>query len=72
MWGLTRAGSGSPRALSLDNAASDGHATSGMPHVPHLLDFHDLRRPERLAFWAAMAACSGIGFLPRRQHAEVA
>jgi YkoY family integral membrane protein len=53
-------------------AASDAHAGGGIPHVPHLLDFHDLRRPECLAFWAAMVACFGIGFLPRRQHAEAA
>jgi hypothetical protein len=54
------------------HTASDGRTASGIPHVPHLLDFHDLRRPECLAFWAAMAACFGIGFLPRRQHAAVA
>jgi YkoY family integral membrane protein len=54
------------------HAASDGPAASGIVHVPHLLDFHDLRRPECLAFWAAMAACFGIGFLPRRQHVEAA
>ena len=49
-----------------------GQTASGIPHVPHLLDFHDLRRPECLAFWAAMAVCFGIGFLPRRQHPTVA
>ena len=54
------------------HSASDTHTASGIPHAPHLLDFHDLRRPECLAFWAAMAACFGIGFLPRRQHAAVA
>jgi predicted tellurium resistance membrane protein TerC len=35
-------------------------------HVPHLLDFHDLRRPESLTFWALMALCFGLGFLPQR------
>lgn len=36
-----------------------------VPHIPHLLDFHDLRRPECLSFWLAMAVCFGIGFIPR-------
>jgi len=36
-----------------------------IPHVPHLLDFHDLRRPECLSFWITMALCFGIGFIPR-------
>lgn len=35
--------------------------------VPHLLDFHDMRRPESLTFWALMAACFGFGFLPQRK-----
>lgn len=52
--------------------AGDGQTASVIPHVDHLLDFHDLRRPECLAFWTAMAACFGIGFLPRRQHPAVA
>jgi len=36
-----------------------------IPHVPHLLDFHDLRRPECLSFWVTMALCFGLGFIPR-------
>jgi len=32
--------------------------------IPHLLDFHDIRRPESLTFWALMAICFGIGFIP--------
>ncbi len=36
------------------------------PMVPHLLDFHDLRRPECLAFWCLMAAGFGVGFLKPR------
>ncbi len=32
--------------------------------VPHLLDFHDIRRPESLTFWALMAICFGVGFIP--------
>jgi hypothetical protein len=34
-------------------------------HVPHILDFHDFRRPESLSFWALMAICFGIGFMPK-------
>jgi len=33
--------------------------------VPHVLDFHDIRRPESLSFWALMALCFGIGFIPK-------
>lgn len=39
-----------------------------VPHIPHLLDFHDLRRPECLSFWLAMAVCFGIGFIPRSRN----
>ena len=70
-WPLTVGG------MKHDHAApahpgDDAHPTGGIPHVPHLLDFHDLRRPECLAFWSLMAACFGIGFLPKRQHAGAA
>jgi len=37
------------------------------PHVPHLLDFHDLRFPECLTFWLLMAVCFFIGFIPQRK-----
>jgi YkoY family integral membrane protein len=47
------------------------------PHAPpppgdthptyHLLDFHDLRRPEAMAFWAFMLAAFCTGFLPPRK-----
>lgn len=50
----------------------DAHAAGGVAHVPHLLDFHDLRRPECLAFWLTMAACFGIGFLPGKRQATAA
>ena len=36
-------------------------------HHPHLLDFHDLRRPECIFFWITMVAAFCIGFLPRKQ-----
>ncbi len=51
-----------------DEPSENEHEDSGnltMPHVPHLLDFHDLRRPECIAFWGIMAACFGLGFVPR-------
>jgi predicted tellurium resistance membrane protein TerC len=37
------------------------------PHVPHLLDFHDLRFPECMAFWIVMGVCFAIGFWPVRK-----
>lgn len=51
-----------------DNPNTDTTANKkevSIPHIPHLLDFHDLRRPECLSFWVAMAVCFGIGFVPR-------
>jgi predicted tellurium resistance membrane protein TerC len=38
----------------------------GVKYTPHLLDFHDLRRPECSGFWLIMLSCFGYGFLPRR------
>jgi YkoY family integral membrane protein len=38
-----------------------------LPHVPHLLDFHDVRRPESMAFWAIMVACFCVGFWKPRK-----
>lgn len=37
------------------------------PHVPHLLDFHDLRFPECMAFWIVMGICFAIGFWPAKK-----
>ena len=47
------------------------------PHAPpppgdthpiyHLLDFHDLRRPEAMAFWTLMLGAFCMGFLPPRK-----
>jgi YkoY family integral membrane protein len=34
--------------------------------IPHVLDFHDLRRPETIAFWSLMAISFGVGFIPKR------
>lgn len=36
-------------------------------HQPHLLDFHDLRRPEAILFWLSMIAAFAVGFLPRKE-----
>ena len=33
---------------------------------PHLLDFHDLRRPECITFWLLMLVCFLVGFIPKR------
>ena len=41
------------------------HADPG--HQPHLLDFHDLRRPEAILFWLSMVAAFAIGFLPQKR-----
>jgi len=38
---------------------------------PHILDFHDPRRPEFIAFWAIMVACFAIGFLPQKRSKKV-
>jgi hypothetical protein len=38
-------------------------------HIPHLLDFHDLRRPECMSFWIIMVACFSYGFVPgKKKH----
>ena len=33
-------------------------------HIPHLLDFHNLFRPECMTFWIIMVACFCYGFVP--------
>lgn len=33
---------------------------------PHLLDFHDLRRPECILFWLSMLVAFCVGFLPKK------
>ena len=37
---------------------------------PHLIDFHDLRRPECILFWLSMVAAFCVGFLPKRSDAK--
>lgn len=39
-----------------------------LPSSPHLLDFHDLRRPECMLFWVLMAIFLGCGFLPKSEE----
>lgn len=34
-------------------------------HTPHLLNFHQLTRPESILFWTSMALCFGFGFIPK-------
>jgi YkoY family integral membrane protein len=48
--------------------AKEAHV-EGIEHVPHLLDFHDLRRPECMGFWLIMLLCFLYGFMPRK-HAD--
>jgi YkoY family integral membrane protein len=49
--------------------AAEQHV-EGIEHVPHLLDFHDLRRPECLSFWITMLLCFLYGFMPRNNPAK--
>lgn len=37
---------------------------------PHLIDFHDLRRPECIVFWLSMLAAFCVGFLPKRSDTQ--
>jgi YkoY family integral membrane protein len=41
----------------------------GIPHTPHLLDFHSWRRPEFLVFWLLMVVCFALGFWPKKHEA---
>jgi YkoY family integral membrane protein len=36
--------------------------------VPHLLDFHNIRRPESIAFWLLMVISFCTGFIPPRKR----
>jgi YkoY family integral membrane protein len=45
---------------------AEPHHAEGIKHTPHLLDFHDLRRPECAGFWLLMLACFLYGFMPRK------
>lgn len=50
-------------------AGEEENAVEAMQHIPHLLDFHDLRRPECMSFWLLMLVCFLIGFIPEKKKA---
>lgn len=54
------------------NGKDDDHVKDDAPHGSHLLDFHDLRRPECITFWGLMAICFGLGFIPRKEQPTAA
>jgi hypothetical protein len=39
-------------------------------YTPHLLNFHQLTRPESLLFWSSMLVCFLIGFIPKRSKKQ--
>lgn len=43
-------------------------AGAAAPHVPHVLDFHNIYRPESIAFWLLMLISFCTGFIPPRKH----
>jgi hypothetical protein len=72
-WPLTAGGRlGDPHDTSGHGQETVGDGGGAAPRVPHLLDFHDLRRPECLGFWLAMAACFALGFIPKRSAGDPA
>jgi len=42
----------------------------GIKHIPHLLNFHDFRRPECSGFWIIMMSCFLYGFMPRKNESK--
>ena len=50
--------------------AQHAHKEGSIVRTPHLLDFHDFRRPECSGFWLIMLACFLGGFLPRKDRRE--
>lgn len=46
--------------------AEHAHSAAGLARTPHLLDFHDFRRPECSGFWVIMMACFSLGFFPKK------
>ena len=50
--------------------AQHAHKEGSIARTPHLLDFHDFRRPECSGFWLVMLACFLGGFLPRKGRRE--
>jgi YkoY family integral membrane protein len=39
-------------------------------HIPHILDFHNLFRPECMAFWLIMVLCFAWGFVPAKKKSD--
>ncbi len=46
-----------------------GHAkpAAHSEQAPHILNFHDMRRPETILFWTTMLGCFAYGFIPPRR-----
>jgi hypothetical protein len=58
--------------IPIKHPPANGAAAAEAP-PPHLLDFHDLRRPEAITFWLCMIVALASGFLPpRKKHSESA
>lgn len=55
-----------PQAAPNPPVAGNGGLIAA-PHVPHLLDFHDLRFPECMTFWILMGVCFAVGFWPAKK-----
>ena len=51
-----------------DHPPAEPHQADGLPHTPHLLDFHSPRRPEFILFWSLMVICFFLGFLPKNRE----
>jgi YkoY family integral membrane protein len=50
--------------------AEHDHKPGEIVQAPHLLNFHDFRRPECSGFWIVMLCCFFVGFWPRRTRAN--
>jgi YkoY family integral membrane protein len=57
-----------PHAPHEGDAAPDEPQKPASLYTPHLLNFHQLTRPESIGFWSAMAICFLIGFIPKRKR----
>jgi len=58
------------RAIDQDGDKAIKKLDNAFVRTPHLLDFHDVRRPESLLFWGLMAASFGVGFIPKKTDQE--
>lgn len=55
-----------PHAPNEEHAIQEGQIKAP-EHVPHFLDFHDLRFPECMTFWLIMIGCFAYGFWPVKE-----